>query len=258
MIWLSTSLSAPLVELDLVVLAIGQDRELSLGHLLLDLRQISLGQGEDHRDRLELRHHDQAVGIGRMNDVADIELLDSGHAVDRGGDARVAELHLCALDDGLVRLDGGSELIHLGLLRVDQLRRGEALRQERQVALKIGLCVGELRLIAIAVRGRLVELRLVGAWVDLRQKIARMHGLALGEGDLGKLSLDLAANDHRVVGLNEANAAEINRHVTALHRRSDHRHGGGRSGGWRGGTSAGAPRERNNAARRQSGDHDKT
>ena len=41
-----------LVELDLVVLAVGEDRERPLGHLLLDFRQVGLGQREDHRDRL--------------------------------------------------------------------------------------------------------------------------------------------------------------------------------------------------------------
>ena len=36
-------LERPLVELDLVVLAIGENRERALRHLLLDLRQIGLG-----------------------------------------------------------------------------------------------------------------------------------------------------------------------------------------------------------------------
>ena len=39
-------------------------------HLLADRRQTVLGDVEDHRDRLQLRDHHQAVGIGGVDDVA--------------------------------------------------------------------------------------------------------------------------------------------------------------------------------------------
>ena len=72
-----------LVELDLVVVAIGKDRERPLGHLLLDFREVGLRQGEDHRDRLDLGDHDEAVGVGRMDDVALIDLPHAGDPGDR-------------------------------------------------------------------------------------------------------------------------------------------------------------------------------
>src|SRR5205814_2631859 len=52
-----------LIELDLVVLAIGDNRErrLRLQLLLLDLRQVGLGKREDHRDRFDLRDDDEAI-----------------------------------------------------------------------------------------------------------------------------------------------------------------------------------------------------
>ena len=60
-----------LVELDLVVLAIGEHRERPFGHLLLDFGQVGLRQREDHRDRLDLGDHHQTVRIRRVDDVAD-------------------------------------------------------------------------------------------------------------------------------------------------------------------------------------------
>jgi len=54
-----------LVELGLIVFAVGQDGQRSFRHRLLDLREAGLGKGENHRDRLELGDHHQTVRIGR-------------------------------------------------------------------------------------------------------------------------------------------------------------------------------------------------
>ncbi len=70
------------IELHRIVLAIGLDRELPLGHLVLNARQVRLRQSEDHRDRLDLRDHHQAVRVGGMDDVADIDLAHAGDPVD--------------------------------------------------------------------------------------------------------------------------------------------------------------------------------
>ena len=53
-----------------------------------------------------------------------------------------------------------------------------------RIASEIGLGVRELGLIAIARGGHLVELRLVGTRIDLREQVAGMHGLPFGEVDL--------------------------------------------------------------------------
>ena len=101
------------------------------------------------------------------------------------------------------------------LLGVDQLRRGPALGPQFVVAVEIGEGVGELGLIAIAGGGHLVELGLIGTRIDFGEQVAGIHGLPFGEGDLGDLSLDLAAHHDGVVGDDGADAAQIDRHVAA-------------------------------------------
>ena len=215
-----------LIQLDLVVLAIGENRERRLGlHLLLlDLRQVRLRQREYHRDRLDLRDDHEAVGVGRMDDVAHVDLTDADDAVDRRRQARVAELHVGGIDQRLIGFDGGLQLRHLRLLGVDQLRRGIALLRQRGVAVEIGQGIRELRLIAIAVRRQLVDLGLIGTRVDLREQVAGMDRLALGEVDADDLALDLAAHDDGVVGDHGADAGQIDRHVMLSDCSGDDRH----------------------------------
>ena len=62
-----------------------------------------------------------------MDDVADVDLADAGHAVDRRSQSRVAELHLRGFDQRLVGLDRRLQLRDLRLLGLDQLRRRPAL-----------------------------------------------------------------------------------------------------------------------------------
>ena len=156
-----------------------------------------------------------------MNDVADVHLTHPGNPIDRRGQAGVAELDICRLDQGLVGFDGALQLRHLRRLCLDQLRGGPTFLAELGVAAEIGLGVCKLGLIAIA-RGRhLVDLRLVGPRIDLCEEITRMHGLPFIEGDLGDLPLDLAAHQHRVVGDDRTDAAQIDRHVLAADHTGD-------------------------------------
>ena len=82
----------------------------------------------------------------------------------------------------------------------------------------------ELRLIAVAVGGHLIELGLVGTRIDLREQVAGMHGLPFGEVDPDELALDLAAHDDGVVGDHRADAAQVDRHVVLGDRSGDDRH----------------------------------
>ena len=50
-------------------------------------RQAVLRDGEDHRDRLQLRDHHQAVGVARVHDVAGVDLAQAEAPADRRGDA---------------------------------------------------------------------------------------------------------------------------------------------------------------------------
>ena len=98
-------IEAAFIELRRVVLAVCLDFERAVGQLLLNFWQARLRQREDHGDRLELRDHDQAIRVGRMNDVADVDLPYAGHSVDGRGELRVAQLRLRPFDRRLVGLD---------------------------------------------------------------------------------------------------------------------------------------------------------
>ena len=119
--------------------------------MLLDHGQIRLRQGEQQRNRLDLGDDDETVGVGRMNDVADVDLADAGDAGNGRGQARIAELDVGLVDLRLVGLHGGLELRHLRRLRLDQLRGRIALVAELGVAGEIGFGIGELRLVAVAI-----------------------------------------------------------------------------------------------------------
>ncbi len=124
-----------LVELDLVVLAVGD-------HLHRGLSPSGpesaagrfLRKRKDQGNRLDLCDHDETVGIRRMNDVADVDLPDACYSRDGRGQAGVAQLNFCLIDQRLVRLDGGLQLVDLGLLRLDQLRRGVTFIPEAGIA----------------------------------------------------------------------------------------------------------------------------
>ena len=83
--------------------------------------EFGLRQCENQRDRFDLGDVDQAVHVGRMDDIADIDLSDAGHAIDRRGQIGVAEIHPRAFDDRLIGLNDGNELVNNRLLRVGEL-----------------------------------------------------------------------------------------------------------------------------------------
>ena len=170
-----------LVELGLVILAVGVDRKRAFRHLLLDLGECFLREREDHRDRLNLRDIDKAVRISRMNDVADIDLANAGDAIDRRGELGVAQIDAGRIDQRFVRFDRGLQLAELSLLRFDQLGRRKPLCPKLGVAIEIGLRIDQLGLIALAVGDRLVELCLIGARINLGQRVTLVHGLSLLE-----------------------------------------------------------------------------
>src|SRR5262245_28002989 len=150
-----------------------------------------------------------------MNDVADVDLSYAGDSVDGRGELRIAELRLRPFDRRLVGLDGGLKLRDLRVLGLDQLRSSPALIAQCRVAFEIGLRVRQLGLIAAAVRRRLVELRLIRTRIDDGEQIAGLYGLPFAEVDFCDLPLDLAADDHGVIGDDRAHALQINGYVVA-------------------------------------------
>jgi hypothetical protein len=113
----------------------------------------------------------------------------------------------------------------MGFLRIDQLSWRRFFRHQLRVATEIDVGVGKVRLVAVAVGNRLVELGLIGSRIDLRQQIALFHRLALVENDLDELAGDLAADDDIVKGDDRADAAQVNRHIVADDRSCYHADG---------------------------------
>ena len=221
-IWSVDEQDLAFAQLDLVVLAVGRDRQRPLGHLLLNLRQLGLREREDQRDRLDLRDDHETVRIGRVNDVADVDLPDAGDARDRRCQPCITELDVGLIDERAVGLDRALQLRDLRRLRFHQLRRGIALVAELVIAGEIGLCIGELCAVALEIGGQLVDLGLVRARIDLREEVSRLDGLSLDKRDLGELALNLASNDVGVVGDDGTDAAQVDRHVLAGDGRGNH------------------------------------
>jgi hypothetical protein len=94
---------------------------------------------------------DQAVHVGRVDDIADIDLSDAGDAIDRRGEIGVAEIDLRAFDDRLVGLNRGDELINNCLLRVGELLRDRFLLGEVGVTIEVDLGILQVRLVAVAI-----------------------------------------------------------------------------------------------------------
>src|SRR5712691_11377796 len=82
-----------LIQLNRIILAVGQNRERVLGFLLLllDLRQNRFRESEDERNRIELRDDDEAIRARWADDVSHVDLTNSDHPIDRRGQTREAE-----------------------------------------------------------------------------------------------------------------------------------------------------------------------
>src|ERR1700730_6937218 len=118
-----------------------------------------------------------------MDDVTYVDLTDAAAAVYRRRQPGVAELNVGGIDERRIGFDGVLQLRHLCLLGVQQLRRGIPGLRQRVVAVGIGQRIGQLRLIAISVRGQLIDLGLIGTRVDLREQVAGVYVLAFREVD---------------------------------------------------------------------------
>ena len=65
---------------------------LPLAQLRLDLRQIVLGHGKDHRDRLKLGHDDQGGGAVGLDNIAGIDEAQAHSAFDRGSNMAIHQV----------------------------------------------------------------------------------------------------------------------------------------------------------------------
>jgi hypothetical protein len=138
-------------------------------------------------------------------------------AVARRDDAAVVEVEGGVLDVGPVAAHNRLVLRHQGALRVDLLAGDRVLCHQLFIAGKIDAGGREHRFIACELALGLVERRLIGARVDLRQEVADLDALALGEPDLGELAADLRLDDDGRQRRDRAERLERYRHVTTRH-----------------------------------------
>ena len=71
----------------------------------------------------------------------------------------------------------------------------------------------------------LIELRLIGPRVDLREQVTRLHVLAFGERHLLEFAIHARLDGYRVERLDRPEAVEVDRHVLLLDRTRHDRHG---------------------------------
>ena len=174
-----------------------------------------------------------------MNDVADIEQANSGDPLKRRHQFRIAKLGFGVFDRRLIRFDNGLFLSDLCFLRGDLLLRCEALLCQRDVSAEIDLPIFEMGLIAGEIGLRLVELRLIGTRVKLRQELAFFDVLAILEVDAKDLLRNQAAHRRRVQRRHVANPRQHDGKALLLDGGRDDRNSGRRL--WR--RSRGAVRE---------------
>jgi hypothetical protein len=85
-----------------------------------------------------------------VDDIADIDLSDAGHTINRRGEIGVAEIHPRAFNDRLVGLNDGNDLVNNCLLRVGGLLRDGFLLGEIGVTIVVDLGILQVRLVAVA------------------------------------------------------------------------------------------------------------
>ena len=181
-----------------------------------DAREIVLREREDDRDRIELRHDDDAARIGGVHDVARVDEANARDAVDRRRDVRVRHVELRGVDLRFVREHRGGRRVDRGAIVVDLLLRDEPLPRELAVTHERDLRVALRRDVLRALRGRLLLLDLERARVDERERVALLHELPLAVEHLVEAPVDERLDGHGVERRHRAEALDDDGHVLLL------------------------------------------
>ena len=80
-------------QLLLVILIEGENRNAAVKHGFAHWTEIALRQRENHLGWLDLRQYRERIDVGGVDDVADVDLTEPDHAVDRRNDG--GEIELC-------------------------------------------------------------------------------------------------------------------------------------------------------------------
>ncbi len=191
----------------------------------VDLGELLLGQGEDHRDRPDLGDDHDPRGIGRMDDIAGIDQPQPGAAGDRRDDAGIGKHRLGVFNGALVGLHLRHELGDQRLLGVVLLAGRRIGRGQLCIAFEIDAGIAEPGLVHRLLGDRLVELGAVDGGIDVGQDEILLDVLAFLEIHAHQLAVDLGADGHGVERAAGADAVEIDRDVVLLYRSDQHRHG---------------------------------
>ena len=162
-----------------------------------------------NRNRLELRDHNQAGGVGRLHEVPLIHQAQPDPPADRRGDAGVDKLHFNTLDQSLIVFDGAFELVHQGYLRIVLLPWNCILLDEHCETLEIEARVVQQSLVTRQLSLELGQLGLEWARVDFSQQVAGTNDLAFLIPDAHELPVDLSLDCHSVERGNRAEAGEV-------------------------------------------------
>ena len=148
-----------------------------------------------------------------MDEVADVHLTRAGAAVDRRAELRIVEIELRRLDRGFVGRHRAGLRIRARAIGIELLPRDKLFADQRLVAVRVALRIGELSLVAGEIGLRLRERRLVRPRIDLEQEIADLHLLPFGEIDFDDRAVDAAFHRYVVISLDAAETSDVDRHV---------------------------------------------
>src|SRR6185312_13536487 len=163
-------------------------------HLLHDGADIVLGDGEQHRDRLQLRHHDNAVRLSGFHKVADIDLAQTDAAGHWRRDLRVLQIDLRLIDARLIGLDRAFGLLRRGDGGCVGLRRDSVQFDEISITLHVDARFLQRGLIFLQGADRLIDRSLEGARIDFGQHVPGLDHLAFFDVEFEQLPAHLRAD----------------------------------------------------------------
>ncbi len=193
--------------------------------LLQERRDRVFGEREHDRDGLQLRDHDQSVGLGRGHVIAHVDLLQTDPAADGRGDVAIDKVELGGVDGRLVGLDVALVLHDERLLCCQLLFGDGVLTPERLVALQVDARVVEQRLVTLERSLGLFKRHLIGSRVDEDQRIAGLDHLPFLEGDVHDLAADLTLHGDGRERRHRAESQQRDGHVAAVSGCTYDRHG---------------------------------
>ena len=182
----------------------------------MNLTEIVFGDGEDHGDGLNLRDDGEGETAGGLHDVARIDEAQANSAGDRRDDVAIVDLNLIEAHYALVDFDGALLLEDEFFLIVESLLGNGVAVPGVVITLEVHLGLGEKIGVAFERALGLEKGCLVGAGVDVDQRIAFANELAFFVVDGRDDSIDLAGDRGGVNGRDGADGIEIDADVALL------------------------------------------